>query len=97
MKNIEFEPIRGANATTVENQIRAERTVVPEISPIPAVIETVVVEHVEPVVAKPPMVLPEVIMEKPKVSVVHEVIHTTDPVLLMIERDLQYSKRMLVN
>ena len=42
MKNIEFEPIRGAKATAVENQIRVERTIVPEISTIPAVIEHVV-------------------------------------------------------
>lgn len=102
MKNIEFEPIRGAKATAVENQIRTERTIVPEISTIPAakpklptVVEHVVVEHMEPVVAKPPMVLPKVVMEKPEVPVVHEVIHTTDPDLLMIERDLQYSKRVI--
>ena len=99
MKNIEFEPIRGAKVTAVENQIRSERIVVPEISTVPAakpkIVEPVVIEHVEPVASKPPMVLPMVIMEQPKVSVVHEVIHTTDPDLLMIERDVQYSKRVL--
>ena len=93
MKNIEFEPIRGESATTVENQILAER-IVPEIS-VPAVIESVVIEHMKPVAAKPPMVLPAVVMEKPAVPVVHEVVHTADPILLMIERDLQYSKRVL--
>lgn len=92
MKNIEFEPI--LDTTTVENQIRAERIAVPEISTVPAVIESVVIEHVEPV-AKPPMVMPTVVMDQPSVPVVHEVIHTTDPVLLMIERDLQYSNRVM--
>lgn len=94
MKNIEFEPIRGAKASVVEKQIRAERTVVPEISIIPAA-KPVVIEQLAPVVTKPPMVLPELVMEKPKVSVVHSVIHTSDPDLLMIERDLQYSKRVI--
>lgn len=95
MKNIEFEPIRGAKADAVETQVRAERTIVPEISTIPAVIETVVIEHLEPIAAKPPMVLPKLVMEKPKVSVVQSVVHTSDPDLLMIERDLQYSKRVI--
>lgn len=95
MKNIEFEPIRGAKATVVETQIRSERTIVPEISTVPAVVETVMIEHLEPIAAKPPMVLPELIMEKPQVSAVHSIIHTTDPDLLMIERDLQYSKRVI--
>ena len=99
MKNIEFEPIRGAKAAAVKTQIRTERTIDPDISTIPAVkpIESVVIEHMEPVVAKPPMVLPTLVMEKPKVSIVQSVIHTSDPDLLMIERDLQYSKRALAN
>lgn len=96
MKNIEFEPIRGAKATALETQIRSERTIVPEISTVPAVIEAIVMEHIAPIVAAPPMVLPELIMDKPEVAVIHSVIHTTDPVLLMIERDLQYSKRVMV-
>lgn len=98
MKNIEFEPIRGAKATVVENQIRAERTVVPEISTVPAlkpVVNNVVIEHVAPIATKPPMVLPELVIDKPIMSVVHEIIHTMDPDLLMIERDLQYSKRVV--
>ena len=95
MKNIEFEPIRGAKADAVETQVRADRIVVPEISTVPAVIETVVIEHLEPIAAKPPMVLPKLVMEKPKVSVVQSVVHTSDPDLLMIERDLQYSKRVI--
>jgi hypothetical protein len=97
MKNIEFEPIRD----TVEGQDQVDVTV-PDVSTnpmvvrssVPAVSETVVVKHVEPV-AKPPRVLPSVVMEQPSVPVVHEVIHTLDPVLLMIERDLRYSKRVM--
>lgn len=98
MKNIEFEPIRGTKAAAMENQIRIERTTVPEISTIPSVkpTEHIVIEHTEHVVAKPPMVLPKVVMEKRDAPVVYEVIHTADPDLLMIERDLQYSKRVLV-
>lgn len=92
MKNIEFEPIRGAKAV---EKILSERTNVPEISTVPAVVETVMIERLEPIITKPPMVLPEIVMEKPQVSVVHSVIHTTDPDLLMIEKDLQYSKRVV--
>ena len=96
MKNIEFEPIRD----TVEGQDQVDTA--PDISTNPMVVkssvpvaETVVIEHVEPV-AKPPRVLPSVVMEQPSVPVVHEVIHTLDPVLLMIEQDLNYSKRVMV-
>ena len=96
MKNIEFEPIRD----TVEGQDQVDT--VPDVSTNPMVVkssvpvaETVVIEHVEPV-AKPPRVLPSVVMEQPSVPVVHEVIHTLDPVLLMIEQDLNYSKRVMV-
>lgn len=110
MKNIEFEPVR-KNASKIESSIRAERipeiSTVPALKPLKAVPALkplkaapkltkpiVVVEHVPRV--KPPMVLPKIVMEKPKVAVVHEVLHTTDPELMIIQQDFQYSKRVLV-
>ena len=103
MKNIEFIPVRGA---ATEQKIRSERislgmSTVPalkpvELAPKPQIIQTKVIEHMEPL-ARQPLVLPKIIMEKPKVQVIQERHHTLDPDLLMIQQDLKYAKRILVN
>lgn len=106
MKNIEFMPVRGTRGDTTEQKIRSERTLpgmstVPalkpvELAPKPQIIETKVIEHMEPL-ARQPLVLPEIVMEKPKVHVIQERAHTMDPDLLMIQQDLNYAKRVMVN
>ena len=100
MKNIDFQPVRGTQGATTERKIRSERKL-PGMSTVPSlkptqVIKTNVIEHVEPL-ARQPLVLPQVIMEKPKAHVVSEQVHTLDPDLLMIQQDLKYAKRVLVN
>jgi len=104
MKNIEFMPVRGGAAT--ERKIRSERislgmSAVPalkpvELAPKPQIIQTKVIEHMEPL-ASQPLVLPKITMEKPKVQVIQEHTHTLDPDLLMIQQDLKYAKRVMVN
>lgn len=95
MKNIEFEPIRGAQADTTKNQILQTRKKVPEISTIPAVKPVQTIAYIPPVL-EAPMVLPKISIQEIKPPIITKVHHTKDPELLMIERDLQYSKRIVV-
>lgn len=102
MKNIVFEPVRGAQAVAAAQTIQRKRTTDPNISTIPVkpiikpTLKPTVIKHLEPVVATPPMVLPELSLKKPKAAVVYVRHHTTDPDLLMIENDLEYAKRVMV-
>ena len=108
MKNIELMPARGNKGAT-EQKIRSERRVlgmptVPALKTVELVkpatpaqsVETKVIEHLKPL-GRQPLVLPQVIMEKPTAHVVSEHVHTLDPDLLLIQQDLRYAKRVLVN
>lgn len=99
MKNIEFIPVRGTQGTKTRNNILQERTspgmsTVPLKPPQPA-IKTEIIEHLKPL-GKQPLIVPKVIMEKPKVQVVHVHHHTLDPDLLLIQKDINYAKRVMV-
>ena len=56
-----------------------------------------VIKQLEPVIATPPMVLPALTVGKPKAAEVNVQHHTKDPDLLLIENDLKYAKRVMVN
>ena len=65
-------------------------------APSPPAIKTVTVEHVKPL-AKPPLIIPKIVMGQPPVNIVYEHHHSLDPDLRMIEQDIKYSKRIMVN
>ena len=103
MKNIEFEPIRGAQAVAAAQLIQRRRATDPDISTLPVkpiakpTLQPKIIKLLEPTAAEPPMVLPKITMEKPKAAVVLVQHHTSDPDLLMIEHDLKYAKRIMAN
>jgi len=102
MKNIEFQPIRGAQAVVAAQTIQRKRATDPNISTIPVkpivrpAVKPTVIKHLEPVIATPPMVLPKLYLENPRSAVIHVRHHTADPELLMIESDLKYAERVMV-
>ena len=103
MKNIVFEPIRGAQAVAAAQTIQRKRTTDPNISTVPnkpiikPTLKPTVIKQLEPVIATPPMVLPALTVGKPKAAEVNVQHHTKDPDLLLIENDLKYAKRVMVN
>jgi len=100
MKNIEFQPIRGKQGVATETKIINERKTmlvpVPSLQKPARVIETKVIPHTQPTETKPPLLLPEIILNETDLPVVHEMMRTSDPTLLLIEQDFKYSKRIVV-
>lgn len=104
MKNIEFQPIRGAQALVTEKKIRSQRESVPDVALIPSVQtgkpshvpETTIISQVQPLQLSPCTLLPKIVLKEADLPVVHEMVRTNDPDLLMIEQDFKYSKRVIV-